>query len=69
MRSRIYRNLTYPEESIAILESLSFPTVEECRNRYQSVIMAKSRIIISGYLEDEYIGIKRKEHDDKVEPY
>ena len=29
--------------------------------------MAKSRIIISGYLEDEYIGIKRKERGDKLE--
>ena len=49
-----------------MLESFSVTSLEECRNRYQSVIMARNRIIISGYLEDEYSGIERKERDDKV---
>ena len=49
-----------------MLESFSVTSLEECRNRYQSVIMAGSRIMISGYLEDEYIGIERKERDDQV---
>ena len=49
-----------------ILESFPVTTAEECQNRYQFVIMARNRIIISGYLEDEYSGIERKERDDKV---
>ena len=49
-----------------ILESLSVTTAEECRNRYQFVMMPKSRTVINGYLEHEQVGIERKKRDDKV---
>ena len=41
-------------------------TAEECRNRYQLVMIARSRIVIGGYLEHEHVGIDTKRRDDKV---
>ena len=49
-----------------ILESLPVTTAEECRNRHQLVMTARSKIGISGYLEHEYVGIERKRRDEKV---
>ena len=49
-----------------ILESLSVTAAEECRNTYQLVMTARSKLGISGDLEHEHVGIERKRHDDKV---
>ena len=41
-------------------------TAEERRDRYQFVMMARSRIVISGYREHEHVVIEGKKRDDKV---